>query len=282
MIVPNSAISAGKMLPLQKKLIVRKMTWISNFAWRPAKLFEGADMLLAIILTSNSNASESRVFSTKYHRWYNDERDGLFKNLRYVDATKLIIEGSIPKLPSELFEAIDTKVKSKSFTHLLSHYFKDSSSHYLYTFRAVQYWVKILDFEPIYTIDGKKATTTEMKSLFLQDETTKFIIAAFLSSSLFFLYYTVYSSCQVINSRDFDIPFSLESMDSKTKNNLEELGRKLMSDLKKNSDLVEREYKGGFIMHKQHFYIKKSKPIIDEIDRVLAAHYGFTEEELNF
>jgi len=25
-----------------------------------------------------------------------------------------------------------------------------------------------------------------------------------------------------------------------------------------------------------------SKPIIDEIDRVLAAHYGFTDEELDF
>jgi hypothetical protein len=27
---------------------------------------------------------------------------------------------------------------------------------------------------------------------------------------------------------------------------------------------------------------KKSKPIIDEIDRVLAKHYGFSEEELDF
>jgi hypothetical protein len=26
----------------------------------------------------------------------------------------------------------------------------------------------------------------------------------------------------------------------------------------------------------------KSKPIIDEIDRVLAKHYGFTDEELDF
>jgi len=26
----------------------------------------------------------------------------------------------------------------------------------------------------------------------------------------------------------------------------------------------------------------KSKPLIDEIDRVLAQHYGFTEEELDF
>jgi len=31
---------------------------------------------------------------------------------------------------------------------------------------------------------------------------------------------------------------------------------------------------------KAHF--KLSKPIIDEIDKVLAKHYGFTEEELDF
>jgi hypothetical protein len=35
-------------------------------------------------------------------------------------------------------------------------------------------------------------------------------------------------------------------------------------------------------MNKQYFYFKESKPIIDEIDTVLAKHYGFTEEELDF
>ena len=30
------------------------------------------------------------------------------------------------------------------------------------------------------------------------------------------------------------------------------------------------------------YKISKSKPIIDEIDKVLAKHYGFTEEELDF
>ena len=32
----------------------------------------------------------------------------------------------------------------------------------------------------------------------------------------------------------------------------------------------------------ESFRIKLSKPIIDEIDKVLAKHYGFTEEELDF
>lgn len=31
-----------------------------------------------------------------------------------------------------------------------------------------------------------------------------------------------------------------------------------------------------------NFDVGKAKPIIDEIDRVLAEHYGFTEEELDF
>jgi hypothetical protein len=32
----------------------------------------------------------------------------------------------------------------------------------------------------------------------------------------------------------------------------------------------------------QEFYPSKSKPILNEIDRVLARHYGFTAEELDF
>jgi len=37
----------------------------------------------------------------------------------------------------------------------------------------------------------------------------------------------------------------------------------------------------GKVIYAQ-FYPKYSKPIIDEIDRVLAKHYGFTDEELDF
>lgn len=35
-------------------------------------------------------------------------------------------------------------------------------------------------------------------------------------------------------------------------------------------------------MEKQHFFIKYSKSIIDEIDKVLAKYYNFSEEELDF
>ncbi len=41
-------------------------------------------------------------------------------------------------------------------------------------------------------------------------------------------------------------------------------------------------YKGSGIVEYDEFNVKYSKPIIDEIDYMLARHYGFTEEELDF
>lgn len=41
-------------------------------------------------------------------------------------------------------------------------------------------------------------------------------------------------------------------------------------------------YKSTGRVEYDEFYMKLSKPIIDEIDKALAEHYGFTEEELDF
>jgi Protein of unknown function (DUF3553) len=56
-----------------------------------------------------------------------------------------------------------------------------------------------------------------------------------------------------------------------------ELCKYLMEDYKSNAAHLMRGATGSYTV-----YAKKSKPIIDEIDRVLAQHYGFTDEELDF
>ncbi len=55
-----------------------------------------------------------------------------------------------------------------------------------------------------------------------------------------------------------------------------------IQDLKRNSVMLQREQKGKGLTETQSFKISKSKPIIDQIDTVLAEHYGFTEAELDF
>ena len=59
------------------------------------------------------------------------------------------------------------------------------------------------------------------------------------------------------------------------------LGERLMADLSANS--VERRMKFSHdTLTVQCLIPKLSKAIIDEIDRALAEHYGFTDEELDF
>jgi predicted nucleotide-binding protein (sugar kinase/HSP70/actin superfamily) len=56
---------------------------------------------------------------------------------------------------------------------------------------------------------------------------------------------------------------------------------KLEEHIKNNSFITTRNTALDDI-ELESFRINLSKPIIDEIDKVLARHYGFTEEELDF
>ncbi|MFN6221481.1 MAG: hypothetical protein ACK4Y3_04220, partial [Dolichospermum sp.] len=66
------------------------------------------------------------------------------------------------------------------------------------------------------------------------------------------------------------------------KNQLITLTDKLMKDFQKNSFRKEASYKTTGKVIYDEYYPKLSKPIIDEIDKILAEHYGFTEAELDF
>jgi hypothetical protein len=131
-------------------------------------------------------------------------------------------------------------------------------------------------------IDGVETSTGEMKRFYFNNAETRNIIGAVLSSTTFFLHYMIYSSCQVINSDDFNFRFDVDKLNADLKKQLNELGKKLFKDLKKNSDVKTRFYKTGFKQEKEQYKIRLSKPIIDEIDTVLSKHYLFTKEELSF
>lgn len=284
MIVPNSGISADKLSPFQKNVTNNKICWISNYAWRPSKLFEGANMLLAIII--NCNSIKSETYSSRYYRWSNEYRPILFKTLSFCNVSHDLTIGSIPKIADNITLSLldKTKIKSKSI-QLNTTFISTYSDYKLYYFRAVLYWFKVLDIEPIYLDDGVQVTTGEMKPIYASNLEDRNIIISFLSSSLYFLYYITWASCQVVNSRDFNIFFDIKNLPESLKSSLSSLGQELQKDYQANSRIVTRSYskKGRqFTMNKQYFYIKQSKPIIDEIDKVLAEHYDFTDEELDF
>jgi hypothetical protein len=60
------------------------------------------------------------------------------------------------------------------------------------------------------------------------------------------------------------------------------LAERYIKDINANSTMLTRIQAKTGETQTQSFKLSKSKPIIDEIDKVLAKHYGFTGEELDF
>ena len=102
-------------------------------------------------------------------------------------------------------------------------------------------------------------------------------MAAF-NSNLFWWYYAV--NFDMFNLKDYMI-FNFK-LDYDATTSLSSLAQSLENDMDKNKieQVINSKTRG--IVTTSYYQKKQSKPIIDEIDKVLAKHYGFTEEELDF
>ena len=125
--------------------------------------------------------------------------------------------------------------------------------------------------------------SSEEKIIYLKPEVNKYAIIAALSSNLWFWYFTITSDCRHLGKRDIHtFSFNPQEMSPAHYRNFCQLGREYVCDLKRNAESVVRVYRGNRAVECLNFRVKESKPIIDEIDRVLAQHYEFTPEELDF
>ena len=109
------------------------------------------------------------------------------------------------------------------------------------------------------------------------DNMAHFYMAA-LNSNLFWWYYSL--NFDMFNLKDYMI-FSFRLTYDINKS-LIELSLSLEEDMNKKKNILVVNSKTRGIVESYVYKKKLSKPIIDEIDKVLARHYGFTEEELDF
>jgi len=77
-------------------------------------------------------------------------------------------------------------------------------------------------------------------------------------------------------------PINIDEMTPWIQEDLQKLAHLLTDELLVHYEMRRMSFKDTGKLTIQCIYPGKSKPIIDEIDRVLAQHYDFTEEELDF
>ena len=272
MIVPISAFSTDRMIPLIKNLKHNSSTLdIANFSWRPGKLFDGVNLQLSIVLQTLGKV-RPKIETTKYTLWDSEARPELFSKVEFSVAEDERLAGSIPKLGTA--EAVTVLKKLRFRSSQIGNSFLNRSSNKIFYRRGGLYWKVFVDFE---------TGSSEEKIIYLRPEIDKYAIIAALSSNLWFWYFTITSDCRHLGKRDINtFSFDPREMSPTLYHNLCQLGREYVCDLKRNAELAVRVYKGKKAVECLNFKVKESKPIIDEIDRVLAQHYGFTDEELDF
>ncbi len=281
-IVPVAITCSKRMKPVIQSLTQNSNAlYFSNYDDRPGKLFEKLQHLRAsIIIANKGKREETLVFSTKYNRWYTENRPKLFQLVEYDNVSEYVEPYIIPKFSNTLENSINGKIQSSS--HIIALCYDSTSGNNVY-YRAAGggYFLLIKNQKSITTINGKLEDVKAEKKIGIKRDICNSSIGAVLSSTLFYWRYIAYTDCRNLQKNyidSFKIPIGIT-----TSNNLSIIGCKLFDDYEKNKYTKSTHYAttGNDVVYDE-YYPKLSKPIIDEIDKVLAKHYGFTEEELDF
>jgi len=284
MIIPLSAYCTDRMASFQKVEFENCLElFLSYYAERPSKLFEGAERNLVISLfKKNGKTKNEKIFTTYYYKWNSTFREFLFDNISYTQAKATIVTGIVPKISTyeELSIIKNLRAVKKNIGYYAS---KNKTNHFLYYRNSGgRYWKIITDFQPKFFLNGKRGVSSRESYLYFNDIETLKITVALLNSSTYYWYYIMHSDARTNNPSDLkEFPIDIENLSKNIKKKLIAECDYLMKDLSKNSIMQPAKYQTGNVEFQQ-FFPQKSKPIIDEIDTVLAEHYGFTEEELDF
>ena len=282
LIVPVSIFCVDGFKALQT-LSLQKLEaiWASSYANRPAQLFDGAQKRLTIVLGKRGQVTTPAVHTTGYYRWHSEEFPNLFRARVHYAPTHsnfAVFPASLEKLGSTVEVSAFSKLASKN--ERLESAVTSVTKHRVYYTRKFGYFLAFLDFVPRVTEmrTRKQVTPSELKDLSFPSTAAVLTTIASLSSSTFFWFWNVLSDCRNLNRRDIlSFPLNPIGLTEVERGRIATLGEKYLKALK---DASYEMQKSGLML--QTFEYSSTKPILDEIDTVLAGYYGFTAEELDF
>ncbi len=256
---------------------------VISFDDRPGKLFDGLEHCRSVIFLSEAGQKREDISlaTTRYQRWLTEAREYLFANFEFARiTTEPIYPDHFPKSASALQETIFAKIKKKSNHKVADVLNGRETKHYVFYQEATGYWVKSTIGLPYYAKNGEEGAPAHGRYLYFDNSLSASATCAVLNSSLFYAYFITYGDCFHL-SDTLATGFPLVADPTGTAS-LAKLNALLMRDLKDKAEIKTIRTKAGDEISYAEFYVSQSKPILDEIDRVLAQHYGFSDEELDF
>ena len=277
MIIPLPAFATDNMSSLIEKLKGNSF-WVSTYSERPAKLFGDVEQKLSIFLRTSGKGQPRTTMNLK---WNSESRPYLFKSFAYSQPFIVKNVCSIPKIGEDIEHSIMSKIHCSNL--LSSALSPVKNKHFVHFYDAARYWTRATDFIPYFwnERDGEKPST-QIKTIFVNDKSAT-SLCALINSSLFYWWYVVMSDCRHLNKREIvNFPINLSAFHKNNEKQIISLVAELMNNYRKNATRKTTLYKTTGKVIYDEFHPRHNKPITDKIDKLLAKHYGFSEEELDY
>ena len=271
MIIPISGFSNDSMSELQ--LLFRNEygnMHISTFHQRPAQLFDGVLQRLSIFIADRETPGHK--FTTGIYRWFASTRSTLFQNLSFCE---------MPYTPNERFVKLGSEIEKRIFEKFLRN--KEISSYVssrqmtnnslYYRTAGGGYWVTFLNNEfDCVAVSNKHTTISE-------DYDSRYFSAA-LNSNLFWWYYSI--NYDLFNFKDYMIFGFRVNYLPEYKNRIIQLSDSMEENLRRNATFYVIESKTRGRNETVTYNKKKSKAIMDDIDKAISPVFEFTDDEIDF
>ncbi|TXJ35901.1 Eco57I restriction-modification methylase domain-containing protein [Brachyspira aalborgi] len=258
-IVPISITSSKSNIELHKMILDNcEFVKVSSYSNAPSRIFYNADQRVSIINFMKTNTKTKILLTTKINKKLSSQSiDSVIKNMSFVNSLDFVQPEAFCKIGLPIEKSIMQKLYSQKQT------IKDlmgGKQKVYYRSTGGRYY----DLYTSYSTKSNKEKSFEIYN-------SKSIVAI-LSSTLFYWFRNSYSNHRDSYIREFEI-FPIPNFSKEIINKLEKLGKEYETDIEKNHD-----YSNGVKTYK----IRKSKHIIDKIDRLICPLYGLTEEEMEF
>ncbi|GCE24725.1 hypothetical protein KDA_02090 [Dictyobacter alpinus] len=292
LIVPISLCGSQRFTALRQLLVEKHSAlWLANFEIFPCRLFEGAFQRLSILLASQqAQPVPPTLHVTRIHRWYSAERPYLLSLLHYtqVQQLQLYLPLVFPKLASSQQELILQQLQQVANKKTIGITMCDQpTEYYVYYQEATNYWAKAVCHVPFYKKNGQVMNPPHGRFLFFADQQTAQNVMAILNSSLFYLWFATFADgFHLSHALVKNFPLNQDLLCSPE---LGILAQRLEQDIlvharlsTRNTQHKEPTSKSGHMIELTEYYMRHSKPILDDIDRVLATYYRFNPHDLDF
>jgi hypothetical protein len=276
LIVQLTAISSERLPALQDLLSRRGHLVTVSFPRRPESIFEGVEMPVVILLSFGS-ADAGSYLTSRVNRFYAEERPATMAGLRLSEHNIRLHGHRIAKFGTELELSIFRKIMAGKVT--IDSLTLATGKGVLFYQEACRYWLKAFDRLPYFARNGKRMEPPHGRVIALKSANASSLAACLLNSSLFYWYYSAFSDCEHVNDvllRTFVVPEDILREDWIA------LARRLVRKLQDTASRKRIRTKQGHTIEYDEMKAVNAKPIIDEIDQVLAKHLGITDEELDF